>query len=401
MDEKRRKQLQRNATYLFWSRALSNVKIINSVLSLFYIARGLTPSQIIWVSLFWAATVLLWEVPSSYMADLWGRKYTLIFGALFGILQWIVLWNAEGFMMIALSMVCFGIWSASYSGTDIALLYDTKKELEEEDSALKSFGRYESAQNFLKIGTLLIGVFIAKDLTNDQFQTLLIIDIVATSIGMILLFGITEPNHRMDVVKQEAGVFTDAVQIIRRQPHMQRAILNKVIIFLVAYMIWTYYQHMYVSLGVTVIGVGIGWSIYNLLSFLGKRYIYLITRFDEVVALRNILIVYIILLCLIVIGVVLQLSPWLIFGLYVLSAVTMTLREPILQHYINQCSHSYNRATTLSLSNLLHNILEFPILLIGGVLVGFGFVYPYIFAVIVAILVLVFIPVRPIPSTVE
>lgn len=389
MDPIRKRKLKRNNKLLFWGRSFSNIKILNAVLSLFYVANGLTPSQIVWVSLFWAGTVLLFEIPSSYMADRWGRKKTLMFGTFFGFLQWVVLFQADSFAWVALAMVCYGIWSASFSGTDIALLYDTKKELEEEHDSLRDIGHYASAMNLFKMFSVIAGVFIAKDLTQDQFSILISIDIVATCLSLIIFSQLIEPNHYMDVEEQEAGIFKDAFTLIKKQPLMQRGIINRVLLFLMSYAIWTYYHVFYTSMGISVIMLGVGWSFFHAIVFLIKRNAHVFaSKFGLARTINSTTWMYGVVLSVLIIAYFMGAPGFVLFPLWLLSSLVMGIRWPLFDEYFNSFSASYNRATVLSLTNFLHNILEFPILLTAGFLVAHDPIYPYIFAVIIVILVI-------------
>jgi MFS family permease len=146
-----KEKLARNPKLLFWIKALKNVKVLSIVISLFYLHRGLSLSQIFYLSIVWAVTNLIFEIPSSYMADKWGRKKTLFVGAVSFLFYWIVLLIGASFWVFAFAIFLYAFSFACFSGTDDALLYDTKKELGKEAETLDSFGKYYSAKRVFKI----------------------------------------------------------------------------------------------------------------------------------------------------------------------------------------------------------------------------------------------------------
>lgn len=169
MNPERSLRLRRNARLLFWTQALLNVNIFNVVSTLFFLQRGLSLPQLIQTAVVWGAANMLFEVPSSYMADRWGRKKTLVVGVLLSIACDAVWLFGHGFFLIFLGFFLNGLAYACFTGTDEALLYDSQRELGEEEQSLKKFGHYDSAQNIAKIITPFLGALLARNLTEWQF----------------------------------------------------------------------------------------------------------------------------------------------------------------------------------------------------------------------------------------
>jgi MFS family permease len=225
MTHQRKKNLQKNFARMFWVRVFLNIRFLNIVISLFYISRGLTLQNIIMLPIIWAITTMIFEIPSSYLADTWGRKKTILLAVGFAAMQMSVFMIAQGFWEMAIGMFFYGLLSASISGTDVALIYDTKKELGQDES-LSVIGKYWSGMNFGKIISTFVGAYIAKDLTEIQFQLLLVIDIIFIFLAGIVASRLIEPNHKMDVEAQEAGIIRDAVKIFRKYPILMKAMIN-------------------------------------------------------------------------------------------------------------------------------------------------------------------------------
>ena len=90
---------------------------------------GLSMSQVLQTQALFAMTVALLEVPSGYIADLWGRKQALVLGCLLNGFGFLSLLNADTFFDFMLYEFILGVSISLISGADLALLYDTETHL--------------------------------------------------------------------------------------------------------------------------------------------------------------------------------------------------------------------------------------------------------------------------------
>ena len=392
MTKKRRKQLEKNAKRLFWMKAFTNLRTINIVLSIFYIARGITVDQIMYLSLFWATGSLLFEVPSSYLADRWGRKKTLMLGIVLYTMSLIVYAGAHGFVWLALGVAFSGMGFACVTGTDEALLYDTEKELGKEKNTLAKLGENRSAKHIFKIVTAIVGSFIAKDLTNDQFIILLLIDIVGMGIAMYFALRLVEANHVMDLEEEEAGVLVDGIALLKDNPRLLRAILSKELLFFSSFILWAFYQTFYVDLGIKITTIGIAWSILHLCIFLFHTYTHKIHR-DTPLTKRidDMNIITTVSAFILMLGVYFFMDlPYFLFTMYLLLGFFEAIRFPLFSELFNKKFKSYNRATTISLANLLHNVLEYPIIFAAGVMIAYDIRTPFVLSFLLGLITVIF-----------
>ena len=99
----------------------------------FFQSKGLSMQDVFSLQALFALVVLVTEVPSGYLADLIGRKQTLVIGAVFGGVGHSLLLGADGFWGLAIFEIGLGISHSLISGADIALLYDTELALERDE----------------------------------------------------------------------------------------------------------------------------------------------------------------------------------------------------------------------------------------------------------------------------
>ncbi len=98
-----------------------------------------------------AATIVLLEVPTGWLSDIWQRKHTLALGFLFDILGYACLLVADSFFMAVLSQILVGVGISLCSGTNTAILYDSllsagrEKEYRKREGRRMAFGFYTVA----------------------------------------------------------------------------------------------------------------------------------------------------------------------------------------------------------------------------------------------------------------
>ncbi len=366
--------------------------MLNIVLSIFYVHRGLSVSEIFYLAIIWAVSALLVEVPSSYLADNWGRKKTLMLGAFLAMLQWIVMLHAHSFEMFALAIVLYGSHFAMMSGTDNALLYDTKKELGHERRTLGALGKFRSAQSIAKIVTPVIAAFVAQDLLEWQFSLLIAIDAIGAMIALGIAATIVEPHHHMDVQKMEAGVMVDAISLLKKDPYALRAMLANEIIFYAFFLPWVYYQKFYTDAGLSIMTLGIGWAVLHIFIFGWNWFVGKIHTSKNVGATLDVIHMYFLSANIILVAALFILKiPIVSFTLFVIATFIASMKHALFAELFNKRFRSYNRATTLSLTNVLHNVIQIPLAVFSGVIVMYDLRYPYVLSVCMALFVVLFL----------
>ena len=93
--------------------------------------HGLSMSQVLQTQALFALTIAIFEVPSGYIADLWGRRRAILLGAACFAAGFLHLWRADSFADFLIYEVILGIGFSLISGADLALLYDTEVYLQE------------------------------------------------------------------------------------------------------------------------------------------------------------------------------------------------------------------------------------------------------------------------------
>lgn len=384
-------RLNRNIRLLFWAKVLVNFKTLNAIVTLFYLHRGLTIDQVVWLSMAFGIVTLVVEVPTGYMADRLGRKPTLLIGVAGLAAASLIHWFAYGFPSFVVAFAVLAFAGACFSGTEEALLYDTLKETGREREMLRHNSRLLSAMNLPKIMFPALGVLIAQGLTEPQFHMLIGIDLIGLVAAFALLFLVTEPKHAKDVSALEKGIFRESVETIRTQPALFMAAMNKVIPFIATILVWRIYQPYLTDHGVPILFLGLFYVLIHSVMFFLK---WVSEAIENRFGSARVLDATVVLMTLFLGMAVVSDSPVVLFAAFGLFFISHNIREPMYAHWINGRIRSRSRATTLSNLNIFRSMLDIPVLWAGGALAARDPRLAFVLAAALCVSVLVFFRIR-------
>lgn len=131
------------------------------ILFLFYKENGLATQELFILKAFYSVSIVVLEVPSGYLGDVWGRKATLILGSILGFAGFTLYCAASGFWTFLACEIILGAGQSFISGADSAMLYDSLQAAGKEKNYLKYEGKMISAGNFAEAVAAPLGVLIA------------------------------------------------------------------------------------------------------------------------------------------------------------------------------------------------------------------------------------------------
>lgn len=115
---------QRNIALYPWFRFFQSLIFWQAVWFLYFQSRLSAAEAILLYAIYDVATTVL-EVPSGYMSDRIGRRFTLVTAGIAGLCGVILLAMGDSFAAFAAAQVLIGAGTAFASGTDSALLYES------------------------------------------------------------------------------------------------------------------------------------------------------------------------------------------------------------------------------------------------------------------------------------
>ena len=216
------KSIRSNIGRYYLATSLSAFAFYTPIIQLFYLVHGLTVFKIAILGVVWTVTRMILEVPSSVLADKWGRKRVMMISTIFTILQLITLIYSREYIFFVLASV----WSAGafafLSGVDVAFFYDTLKSLKMEANFDKLWAKQQIYQQIpFTIAFLASGVLFNISPSLPFKLSLLFMIPSAIMIAML-----TEPKFHKPVeeVKPLAN-FKQSVQLIFNNQHLKFILL--------------------------------------------------------------------------------------------------------------------------------------------------------------------------------
>src|SRR5262245_62055739 len=182
--------------------------IVIPVLVPYLATLGIGMRQFMELQAVFALVILLGEVPSGLLSDLWGRKKTLLLGSTLKAVTFstLPLWSSyEGFLVYHLVM---GIALSLISGGDIALLYDSYLAAggdRSQGSAVLGNAKL-AEQTGTAASALLGGAVVAL-----SYGHLLWANAILAWIPVLLVLGVTEPTVAQARAKKWAGNLKDVL----------------------------------------------------------------------------------------------------------------------------------------------------------------------------------------------
>ena len=174
--------------YLY--KSTKAVEFYRPIMYLFFLAQGLSFTQIAVLEVVYNLTTLLGEIPTGYIGDRVGRRNSLLVGTTLIALTLLGIGLSSTFWALAILYAC---WSMGYnfrSGSEDAWLYDTLTDDLSEDEFAQVRGRGESVALAIGAGAAIIGGYLGSiDLAYPWF-----VAAVVTTIGVVVLLTIDEPE---------------------------------------------------------------------------------------------------------------------------------------------------------------------------------------------------------------
>lgn len=263
------RQIKSNIWKYYLATSLASFGFYTPIIQLFYLAHDLTIFKIAVLGIVWTIVRMILEVPSSILADKWGRKKVMIISSLFVILQLITILYATEYWHFILA----SIWSAAsfafLSGTDIAFFYDTLKVLKKEDKFDKLWARQQIYQQIPLIIAFVSSGFLYNFSPLLPFQ----LSLIALVIAFAVILTLAEPAYHKPV--KAVSVFThlkQSAQFIFNNPYLKAILLFTILFTLGSDISYGYGQIYLKQLALPVVLFGIAYTLKSLLVTIAANF---------------------------------------------------------------------------------------------------------------------------------
>ena len=154
-------QLRHNILKMYLLKAVLWFMVAMPIIVLFFQEHGLTLTEVMILQSIYSFSVALFEIPSGFIADVFGRKRTIILSTIFTFIGFLVFSFFGGFYSFAIAQVLVGIGGSLMSGSDSAIIYDTLLETNSKNTYTKIEGRSYAIGNFSEAFAGILGGFLA------------------------------------------------------------------------------------------------------------------------------------------------------------------------------------------------------------------------------------------------
>lgn len=335
--------IQANLWKIYAYKLLSEFWVIVPVLIPYYESNNLNKTQIFTVQAAYALSILIMEIPSGYLADIIGRRKTLILGALFMPAGIGVYAFTHSFTSFLIAEFIIAVGNSMRSGCDSALVYDTLLELKKESEYKKFEGK---SYFYARIGTSvssISGGLLALLSLKIPFFANMAISMLMLPIALLLI----EPQRKK---LDSTGPLRDILKISRFcfiHPRLRWLMLYGALIRSTGVIgVWAYFLY-YESIGIGIAYFGIIFAGWQLSSAFGSKYAHILEA--KVGQSRSIYLALLIAPTFVMLG---SLQTPLLLPLIFLNAFLFGLAFPLLLDHMNQLIESSVRATALSVANM-------------------------------------------------
>jgi len=316
------------------------------IIILFFKENGLSLTEIMTLQAAYSLTVALFEVPSGYLADMFGRKSCIVFSTIFSFVGFLFFCFFSGFYYFLVAQILVGFAGSLISGSDSAIIYDTLLQINNKDSYAKIEGRNYAIGNFSEATAGIFGGFLAVSsiYLPVYAQTAFIF------LSIPIAFTLVEPEIK-NITSSKNSLHS--IFILVKSTFVENSKLRWLIVYSSAMgvatlsMAW-FSQPFFIAIDLPLVLFGIFWALLNFSSGISS---YNSHFFSNKFSYRALIYFSVIMsLSFFLLGLsIITYGLFFIFIIYFLRGIV----TPILRNEINKITSSNIRATVLSVRSFI------------------------------------------------
>ncbi|HQJ37693.1 MAG TPA: MFS transporter, partial [Bacillota bacterium] len=325
--------------------------------------KGMSLTQLGLLEMIFHITSFLMEVPTGAVADIFGRRISRILGRVLSLVSVVILLAADCFLWFAISFVFTALSFNLESGAGDALIYDSLKEIGEEDMYMKISGSKEVFYQAAGVVSFLVGGYMATKSYNIAFAITIIIGAAA----VLQSFSFKEPTIGRNKEEQKGrNIFLnqlkESLRVVKNNPRIVSLIVFTEIILTFCTCIFFYLQNFLKGEGYSEAIIGVVYAASFVAAALTASWVH---RIERVIKEQGILLIipFVTVACLWGIA----LSPYH-FIFFILLTITEEIVYIAMSDYINKMIPSENRATILSFSSMIFSFFMITVFPLVGLL---------------------------------
>ena len=341
--------MQRNLIALYLVKLSKWFTLVMPIIVLFYEEHRLGLQDVFILKSVYSVAAVALEVPSGYLADVWGRKRCILAGCVLFFGGYLCYSLTSTFAAFLVAEILLGIGQTMINGADSALLYDTTVHHGRENLYLRYEGRITMIGNFAEAVAGIFGGLLAVYSLRYPFYAQTLVAFVGIPAAMAL--------REYAPANKVQSPWEEILRILKYS-----LVTNKKLCCNIMYsgiigaatltMAW-FVQPVLMQLETPTEWYGIIWTVLNLTVGVAALYS---DRVEQLFGMNkmNILILSVIA------GGYVALAYNLTYvglGILLLFYIFRGFATPILKGYINQMTFSEMRATVLSIRNFVIRLM--------------------------------------------
>lgn len=341
--------MRRNILALYLIKLSKWFTLVMPIIVLFYEKHGLGLQDVFILKSIYSITAVALEIPSGYLADVWGRRKCLLYGCILFFGGYLCYSFTSTFHAFIFAEILLGIGQTLVNGADSALLYDTTLHYKKEELYLRYEGRITMIGNFAEALAGIFGGLLAAYSLRLPFYAQAI---VAFS-GIPAALALKEFNIKSKIQSPVSEIIRIIkYSLITNKQLCYNIMFSGVIGAATLTMAW-FVQPVLMYLKTPTSYYGIIWTVLNLTVGFAALYS---DRADRYFGLKK---MGILILTVIAGGYVALAFNLTYAGLAILLVfyIFRGFATPILKGYINQMTFSEMRATVLSIRNFIIRLI--------------------------------------------
>ncbi|WP_459479688.1 MFS transporter [Clostridium saccharoperbutylacetonicum] len=385
-----KEKLKRNISISYVYNFLLQLNITSAIWVLYLSFKGMSLVEIGLIESVYHITGVLFELPTGVIADLYGKKFSVILGRIVSIVSCILMIISNGFWGFSIAFALSAAGANLNSGAGEALVYDSLKELGEEDKYKKIWGDLAFIMSLAQGLAVLLGGILA----DVNFLYAYILGAVIQIIALIAAYNFNEPPiQKEDKVKETGNLILNqlvtSVKVLRIRKVVLYLILFSALVSSLQTTVFYYSQQYFSDISYSKTVIAIICAASSLIDAISSKYAY---KLEASLKLKGTLITVSLINILSLMGLAFIKELSVVF--FLLSSVSAGLSFTIFSDYINSRVPSEYRATILSFDSLCFSAFMISVFPLFGALaekVGFSIAFGIIAVVYIPVMLFLLI----------
>ena len=347
----RKLNVRKNIIRYYIISFLSGLIFSIPIIVLFRRENGLNMFQITFLQSLFAIAVVILEVPTWYIADVVGRKKSIIISLFFHFVWYAIYWFGSSFWWFLIAEIFFAFAVSFLSWAEDAFIYDSLKQIGEERKYKKVIG------NAVAFSMLAVAISSISwpFLVNIWYRPLIWLSVPFMFVAFILSFWLMEPKRvRVVIEKNYVSDLWKALKFVfQNNAKLKRLIIYFGIINGINSAALRFYQPYFQISSLNIIYFGIIFASFQIFTALVSKTSH---NIENILWKKS---------SLIIIAILVVVSYFLMgnivfafsFGFAYLQQFVRWFNKVLASDYINQEVWSGYRATILSINSLFSRLI--------------------------------------------